>query len=80
MGYQAGTGITTGSYNVALGYRAYDGTNTGSGNVAIGWDAGGDNANTGGEAVYIGRLAGYAVTSGKSQCTDWNVSRSRNYY
>jgi len=38
MGYQAGYGMTTGSYNIFLGWQAGYNVTTGTGNVIIGYD------------------------------------------
>ena len=80
IGYDAGTAVTTGDYNVALGSDAGKSITTGSHNVSIGFEANNaltaqsksvaigyqaGKASTGyASSVYIGEEAGIATTSG----------------
>lgn len=62
IGFEAGTGITTGKYNAAFGYQAGKMNKDGSSNVFIGWSAGINNI-SGSNNVFIGRETGL-VNSG----------------
>ncbi|NQY29871.1 MAG: hypothetical protein HRT69_10405 [Flavobacteriaceae bacterium] len=63
QGNNAGTVITTGSYNSIYGDRAGQSLTTGSYNVLMGTEAG-KNLTTGGKAVLIGYRSGYHLTTG----------------
>jgi hypothetical protein len=59
---------TTGSYNVAVGKQALRYNTTASNNTAVGYQAGysftAPSAGTEGNCTFIGRVAGYSVTTG----------------
>ena len=73
IGYQAGTQMTTGTYNTVIGSQALGtGITTGTKNTAIGYQAG-LNITDGANNVLIGSEAGDAITGG-----DRNVAIGHN--
>jgi len=63
IGYDAGTGITTGDKNTSLGVRANETGTTGSANTAIGYEAL-NKLTTGGNNVAVGNNAGFELATG----------------
>jgi hypothetical protein len=63
IGYDAGTGITTGDKNTSLGVRANEQGTTGSANTAIGYEAL-RKLTDGGNNVAVGNNAGFELATG----------------
>ena len=57
MGYNAGTGVTTGYNNTLIGHEAGNGVSTGHGNTFIGHGAGQNSTSTGSNNTFLGNGA-----------------------
>jgi len=68
IGYDAGTGITTGDKNTSLGVRANEQGTTGAANTAIGYESL-RKLTDGGNNVALGSVCGFEISSG-----DYNVA------